>query len=152
MRRVQGTVRRVRCDGCAASFPTFVFSGDTDMATYGLVAMTAIHSGALALAALNPEEYSAGFAGGQRLAAERVSHQLSQSMVAVDVVRYEHRSTGAAGDSFQQFRQGYRAPEPIYSCPACGGDARVEEELTPEAFLASGGKLILTHDLTLATP
>jgi hypothetical protein len=149
-RRVEGMVQRVRCNTCAAGFPTFVFSGDTDMATHGLVAVTAVDTGALALGTATDEEYRAGYLVSRRLFAERVSRELDHCMVAVDVARYEPHTPQASSESFQQFREGYSPPEVIYACPVCGGDARVEEQLSPQSFRKAGGELIAVDGLSLA--
>lgn len=143
-------MQRVRCNICAAGFPTFVFSGDTDMATDGLVAVTAVDTGALVLGAATDEEYRAGYLVSRRLLAERVSRELDHFMVAVDVARYEPHASQAGSKNFQQFRESYSPPEVIYACPVCGGDARVEEQLSPENFRKAGGQLVAVDGLRLA--
>lgn len=150
VRRVEGMVQRVRCNTCAAGFPTFVFSGDTDMATDGLVAVTAIDTGTLAIGAATDEEYRAGYPALRLLLAERVSRELDHRMVAIDVARYEPGLSRTAGKPFQQFRESYRPPEAIYACPVCGGEARVGEQLSPESFRRAGGQIVAVDGLNLA--
>jgi hypothetical protein len=119
------------------------------MATNGLIAVTAIGTGALALGAATNEEYRAGYVASRRLFAERVSHDLGHSYVAIDVARYEDRSPKPRPDSFERFYRSYRPPEAIYVCPACGGDALTEDQQEPDQFRRSGGQLILVDGLSL---
>ncbi|RXS95035.1 hypothetical protein [Silvibacterium dinghuense] len=139
----------MRCSTCAVTFPSFEFSGDTDMATDGFVAATSMDTDAVALGVATVEEYRAGYSSGQHLFAARVRQKLDLNMVAIDFVRYEDHRPSSPGRSFQLFQESYRPPEAIYACPICGGDAHVEQKLTPEVFRDAGGQLILVDGLTL---
>lgn len=148
MRRVEGEVQHVQCEACSARFPTFVFSGDSDMATAGLEAATSVEPPLLVLGTLNPDELRADYAEGRQQFADRMSRHLEQKVVALSVARWSPRSS-ANGISFQQFREEYQPPQPVYRCPKCGGDAAVAARQTPSAFIAQGGRLELTEDIIL---
>lgn len=55
----------------------------------------------------------------------------------VALVRYIEHPVDA-GLSFQEFRKRHNSPEPIYSCPSCGGDSLVIEKKTKKEFIENG--------------
>ena len=65
MERVEGEVQQVRCSVCGSSFPTFVFSGDTDMVTFGLEAASSVEPAFVVLGRLDEDELRAGYASGR---------------------------------------------------------------------------------------
>lgn len=149
MRRVEGEVELVECSACHASFPTFVFSGDTDLVTFGLAAATSVEPPFVVLGELNEDELGAGHSRGRELFAERVGRLFGIVLTALKVARWVEGPSGE-GMTFQQFQQVYRPSEPVYRCPKCGEEAAVKARRTPNGFIAEGGKLELSDGLSLA--
>lgn len=126
MRRVEGEVQQVQCSTCAACFPTFVFSGDSDMVTAGLEAATSVEPPFVVLGQLNADELNAEYADGRERFSNRMSERLGQHLVVLSVARWTP-APSAKNMTFQQFQQAYRLSEPIYFCRevrgrSCGGD------------------------------
>ena len=149
MQCIEGEVQQVRCSACSASFPTFVFSGDTDVVTFGLEAATSVEPPFVVLGRLNDDEIRAGPSDGRERFANRMGQLLGAHLVALSVAHWP-KGGSSEGMTFQQFRQVYRPPEPVYHCPNCGGDAEVTARLSPADFVTQGGRLELTEDLALA--
>lgn len=146
---IEGEVLKLKCSSCDAEFPTFCFSADTDMVTFGLEAVSCLEPAGVVLGALDQDELRVGADRGREHFASRMSELLGTNLVALSVLRWLKVPSGA-GTSFQQFRQAYRPPQPIYCCPKCGGEAQVAGVEKPADFIAQGGRLELTGDLTLA--
>lgn len=110
----EGEIAICECERCRETFPVFTFVADTDMVTSGCVALTAAGNRLLLTETL-PNESISGVeervGGGFRLV----------------LVRYV-KAPIQAGLSFQEFRLVYKAPDPIYSCIACGGDSTVTKK------------------------
>ena len=149
MERVEGEVQLVLCSACAASFPTFVFSSDTDMTTFVLEAASSVEPAFVALGKLDEDELRAGYASGRERFASRMSQLLGAHLFAPSVARWDE-SPPSKELTFQQFRQVFRPSEPVYFCPKCGGEAEVTVTKSPADFLAEGGSLELIGDLVLA--
>jgi hypothetical protein len=118
------------------------------MATAGLEAATSVEPPLLVLGTLNQDELRADYAEGRQQFADRMSQHLGQKVVALSVARWPPRSS-ANGISFQQFREKYQPPQPVYRCPKCEGDAAVAARQTPSEFIAQGGRLELTEDIVV---
>ncbi|MNY10492.1 hypothetical protein D3C86_1434760 [compost metagenome] len=149
MRRVEGEVQQVQCSTCAACFPTFVFSGDSDMVTAELEAATSVEPPFVVLGQLNADELNAKYADGRERFSNRMSERLGQHLVVLSVARWTP-APSAKNMTFQQFQQAYRPSEPIYFCPKCGGEAAVATRQLPADFVAGGGRLELTEGIALA--
>jgi len=148
MRRVNGEVLTLRCTSCLATFPTFVFSGDTDMATDGLEGATSFEPPSVALGELTAGEWREGYEAGRALFAKRVSLEQGAEFVALSVARWIEGPSGN-GLSFQEFQKIYRPNAPVYRCPLCGGEAPVIARQSPSEFLGAGGRLIVADNLAL---
>lgn len=149
MRRVEGEVQQVQCSTCAARFPTFVFSGDSDMVTAGLEAATSVEPPFVVLGQLNADELNAEYADGRERFSNRMSERLGQHLVVLSIARWTP-TPSARNMAFQQFQQAYRPSEPIYLCPKCGGEAAVATRQFSADFVAEGGRLVLTEGIALA--
>jgi hypothetical protein len=147
-RLIEGEVLKLRCSSCAAEFPSFRFSGENDTVTIGLAAVTSISGNEVALAEMMPDECGdQGF--GLRRFAKRMSHVLGREFRAVPLVRAIDHNWNLKGLSFQEFRSRYRAPQLVFSCPQCGGEALEKESRSSTEFVSEGGFLTVVGDLTL---
>src|SRR4051812_20973046 len=102
-REVEGDVARLRCSSCEAVTHNVVFSGDTDMATMGLISLASIERPEVVIAeAIGHDLRSGSDASG--LSTQR---RVSAAMLRADlrylrVLRTEFRDTGPTA-SFQAF-------------------------------------------------
>lgn len=121
-------------------FPHFVFSGDTDMSTDGLISLTARNCSELFLVRLLPIEARAGEFGGV-MAAKRVMAQLRRTdLVPVSVLSVQP-APSLAGAPFSEFRRSYRAPTVKYSSLTGAGESVFVREESADAFVAGGGSV-----------
>jgi hypothetical protein len=134
---------------CATSFPSFEFSGDTDVATLGLAALTSTHGNEMALSEMSPAELEDQSSGFQAHAA-RISAQLRTEFRAVRFIRLEDCVTPAAGIGFQEFRRNYVAPRPLFGCLRCSGEAVIAARMDLADFQQTGGSVVLVGDLVLS--
>lgn len=149
MRRVEGEVQQIRCSTCDACFPTFVFSGDSDMVTAGLEAATSVEPPFVVLGQLNADELKAEYTDGRERFSNRMSESLGQHLVVLSVARWT--PVPPPGHmTFQQYQRAYRPSEPIYVCPKCGGESAVATRQPSADFVAEGGRLVLTEGIALA--
>ncbi|MDH7973416.1 hypothetical protein QH494_14595 [Sphingomonas sp. AR_OL41] len=148
MRRVEGQVLTIRCTSCSSIFPTFVFSGDTDMATAGLETATSLEPTSVALGELTADEFRAGYESGRTLFAERISRQYGADFVALSVPRWVQGPSGE-GLSLEEFRKIFKPASPVYDCPRCGGEAPVISQQSPAEFLETGGQLLVASSIAL---
>ena len=72
-RKVEGYVLTLRCGDCAWDFPHAVFSGDTDMATNGLISLTSAERKELVFGEMTNEEFKLGEVEGANAACIRIS-------------------------------------------------------------------------------
>lgn len=119
------------------------------MATSGLESATSVEPPFVVLGQMTEEENRAPYDDGRRRFAERLSRRIGASLVPLSIARWTEAASGA-GLAFEAFRRIHRAAEPIYSCPLCGAEAAVVLRESPADFIARGGRLDLTDDLTLA--
>jgi hypothetical protein len=145
--RIAGEVKEARCSRCGTALAAFIFSGDTDMVTTGLAAVSA-GSRHLVLGELQSNELSADGVGEEAFA-RRAGGELGLECRSIRVKRYEG---GAAppGVSFAEFRAAYRPSQPVYACGVCDGDAIIVATSNPAEFVASGGVIDLLGNVVLA--
>lgn len=133
---------------CAATFPSFVFAGDTDMVTNGLAAVTCCSGNEVALSEMEPSELQDRNFGLHSFA-QRISRVLHREFRAVPLIRVENRNSSLKGLSFQQFRRRYVPPRLVYSCLFCGGEAVPVGRKSPTEFANSGGLITLVGEMSL---
>lgn len=148
-RRIEGHVQELRCSICAATFPTFVFAGDTDMVTTGLAAATCCTGNEVALSEMEIAELRDESFGLHRFA-QRISGALKREFRAIPLIRIEDRNSNLKGLSFQEFRRHYLPPLLVYSCPFCAGEAVVVGSKSPAEFAKKGGIISLVGDINLS--
>jgi hypothetical protein len=121
-----------------------VFSGDTDMATMGLISLSSIEKTEVVIA------YDCGT--DEVSFAERLSASLNRNdLRLVPFLRAEQLRSVTPGTSFQEFRAAYRGPRLVYRCPYCrGGEAIAEEEQSFSGFARGGGTITLVGELSIA--
>ncbi|SHI60547.1 hypothetical protein SAMN02745181_0484 [Rubritalea squalenifaciens DSM 18772] len=97
--KINGTIVWLKCKDCLAEYPTFIFSGDTDMATSGYRAYTSIESKKLFLYSM-PEKLSKG--------------------TQVRLIRVD-KAKPRKGEDFQAYlrRANNAKPVYVYKCIAC---------------------------------
>jgi hypothetical protein len=148
MRNVEGYVVDLRCEACAGRSSTFIFSGDTDMATAGLVAASSLDSQEIVLGELSADEWRDLPSGPDRFA-KRVTADRGTVFKAVPLLRAEQNPLANSAKDFQAFRRAYQPPTLVYGCPKCGGEARVVRTESVTAYSASGGVVHLLGDIGL---
>lgn len=140
MRRVEGHVEELRCGTCGGEFATFVFSGDSDMATAGLETATAPETGEVAIGERLPPAMRNHSAGLVQFA-ERISTELGRKFSPVPLIRAEQPMAPPASADFSAFRSSYKPTELVYGCPKCGGEARVMKRETVAEYVMRGGAI-----------
>lgn len=125
-------VQKLRCTSCEGHFATFVFAGDTDMATMDLETATAPESGEVVigerLGSETPEQF-----------ADRISRERGAKFASVPLIQADDANEPSS--DFRAFLDAYRSPTLVYGCPQCGGEARVVGRESPAEFKARGGEL-----------
>jgi hypothetical protein len=149
MRRVEGTVLTLTCSGCGSTFPTFQFSGDTDMVTAGLCSATAAHDNAVAIGEMSSDEWNDQASGLARFA-ERIGKGEGSEFEAIPLLHAEAAPSASGAVSFAQFRHNYQAPRLIFGCPRCSQEATVTKSSTVADYVSSGGRLIVVGELAVA--
>jgi len=151
-RKVEGYVLTLKCRRCGAKFPHAVFSGDTDMATDGLVSLTSVERNELVFGELTADEWKLEDAKRVSAACQRISGALARTdLRSVMVVRWQ-KSQSIAGLSFAAFRKTYKPPVGVYSCPHCGGEAKSIQQQSWSEFMTSGGHIEPFGELKLHDP
>ena len=149
MRRVEGRVLALECSGCGSTFPTFEFSGDTDMATAGLGSATAAQENAVAIGEMLVDELNDRASGLARFA-ERIGREAGGEFRAVVLLRAEVTSpTPPPVSNFREFRETYQPPTLIFGCPTCSRDAMITKSSSVDDYASDGGRLIVVGDLTI---
>lgn len=138
----------LRCAACAALFPTFVFSGDTDVVTIGLVSATCSSGNEVALSEMTNAELQDRNSGLHRFA-KRISEALRREFQAVPLIHAEDRNSNLKGRSFQEFRGGYLPPLLVFSCPLCAGEAVEVARESPLEYSKKGGCVTVLGDISL---
>lgn len=145
MRKVEGTVLRLRCDVCGSSFAHFVFSGEDDLETAGLCSASSCVQDEIVITQTDAREWRDLADGDVASVERRLARELARDDLKVIAVRrVEDHANEAAGMSFAEFRKVYRPPTLIYSCACCAqGESRMVEEITVSAFREGGGRVSL---------
>ena len=120
---IHGSIAWIRCNDCSVEFPTFVFSGDTDMATNSFDTSTDARSKTLFLF----ERASKPPAGAE-----------------VELTRVEETEV-RPGEHFQAYlkRAKQHPPKYYYNCIVCSGkNAQVLRNITEEELGAAGYSLV----------
>ncbi len=116
-RRIDGSVLRLVCGACQTATVDFIFRGDVDYATEGLVSFTSVERDELVLAELP--------AGLDDASVERFLAELSARL---------------GRDDLRYLRPDYRDNRLTYQCPQCGArELRPGRELSTAAYRRSGG-------------
>lgn len=148
---VQGSVRILLCSKCGVDFPIFDFEAESDTDVVGLYSAGTCGGEKLLLVDLSLEEWHAVQDGRLRELPSRLSRFAGQGYRMAHVLRIEQPIVPSAGGSFSDFRQLYKAPAVVYSCPCCnGGEALTRSEVTPAEYVESGGQIVAIEPLTLA--
>nr|WP_295111555.1 hypothetical protein [uncultured Caulobacter sp.] len=151
-RRVEGYVLTLKCRRCGSKSPHAVFSGDTDMATDGLISLTSGERNELVVGELTAEEWTLEENARDSAACQRVSVALARTdLRPVRVIRWEN-SQPIAGLPFALFRKAYKPPVGVYSCPKCGGEAKSIAKQSWTEFMTSGGHIEPFGQLVLYDP
>ncbi|NEX92624.1 hypothetical protein [Caulobacter sp. 17J65-9] len=139
LRRVEGTVVRLRCGRCATDFPGFAFADQADPEADGLACAASREADELVLAEPEPEEQSAWRAGGDLRFARRLAEEYGRPDLRVQR-RRERASEGRMGAI--SLRRARPVPgAPVFACVRCDGESRVVGELSVEEFEAAGGRV-----------
>jgi len=135
------TILWCRSSQTGKEFPIVQFSGDTDMATDGLVSLTSTSKPEVFVTTVTAEEYNADKKGTLKCE-ERVNRELSRIDLRVNFhVRIESASP-PTGTSFQEFRKLFKPPMLFYrDIFSESGEAAVVKEETVDSFRSSGGVL-----------
>jgi hypothetical protein len=149
MRYVEGSIYELFCSTCDTKIPLFIFSGDTDMATDGLVSAGSNSENTVAIVEVLSDEYTLnGYAFdkiGKRFSMlfGRDDFHFVQFLRAEDV---EIPNT----TSFGEFRAHYKPPIAVFSCPCCaGGEMRAVKISEARKFQEAGGQILVGNDLVL---
>ena len=140
MGTIEATITQLRCESCRFTSADVRFVGDTDMVTNGLATASSSKNMEVAVGRLATDDVGKGFDAAMEDFASRVSSETGGDFRAVPIVG-ERGGFKPVGVAFQEFRRLYRAPEIIYRCPRCGGEAVVTREMSPAQFEAEGGMI-----------
>lgn len=147
---VRGSVRILLCDTCGTEFPIFDFEVESDTDAVGLYSAGTCDGGKLLLIDLSLEEWKAAQSGSLSELPSRLSSEVGQDYRLTHVLRVVQPVLPSAGGSFAEFRQQYKAPTVVYSCPCCGrGEAMTRSEVTPADYVRAGGQIAAVEPLTL---
>lgn len=149
VRKVEGTILKLRCSICGYLFHHFLFSGDEDVDTIGLCSASSCKNDNLALVEAGPNEWKDFSDSGYRSIERRLTESLDcKDFKVIRALRVDDKQKATAGLSFAEFKKIYTPPVIVYSCPCCdGGESRLVEEIAVDDFQSSGGKIILTGRL-----
>ncbi len=146
MRWVEGIVSILQCAHCRQLTAHLIFSGDTDMVTMDLAALSSIVAEEIVVTLLEDEDYSDDT--GKTLQA-RVNAQLGRDDLRfVRLLRSEDTNPG--GVSIREYMRAWRPPRVIYACPKCEiGEATEFRSATPSDYRRDGGMLTILAELEL---
>jgi hypothetical protein len=147
---VNGTVLRLRCNQCRSTFPDFQFSGETDTETAGLGCAASCRNGDLIIASMTDVESNRYDTFGRETFEARIAELLKRPDLRVArLLRVERRGPSGKGMSFLRFVKVSKPPLLIFSCICCAdGEAQSIEEMEPDDFIASGGRIQFVGDLS----
>lgn len=148
-RKVEGSILRLRCsDG--TDFVYFQFSGENDVQTWQLDSLCSLGGNEVILAEMSDSEWGRLNEGGRKEFEKRISSQLGRTDLRyVDLVRVVENGPQGGGISFQEFLKSYRRPSLFFSCLEGDGESHVIEEMTPSAFIATGGSITIFGNLVV---
>lgn len=122
-KKIEGSILWLKCKNCSAEFPSFVFSGETDMSTAGLRTLTNLESKRLYIY----EEPNTSACGSE---VELISVKEEKSV---------------PGESFQEFQRRFHEKKPcyFYKCICCAdGTASVTSRLSKDELSEKGYSLV----------
>lgn len=142
-RKIAGTVLKLRCTHCAATFPHFLFAGEGDTDTDGLCSASSCEQNELVLGELELDEWNDFENNGALHFEKRLSEQLGRhDLKTVRLLRVEKTENSGIGMNFRDFRNAYKPPVLVFSCACCTeGESRATEEITVDDFQRLGGKI-----------
>ena len=126
-------------------FPIALFSGDTDMLTWGWVSLTSITGQEIVVAQLTAGESNAEEPLRYQQLQSRINAALHRNdLRAVWLVCTQERNTPPAGISFQEFRMVYQPPRFFYR-DIYKEDSLAEQvaEVPCHAFESGGGRVLI---------
>ena len=151
LRKVCGTVLKLRCAKCNQSFSHFRLMGEADTDTAGIGSVTSCEKNEIVIAEINTAEWNSLEAGGALQFEKRISQQLGRDDLRVlRLLRVEQPHQIASGISFKEFQKKFVQPLLVFSCIYCtdGESISVAEE-SIEEFRRSGGQVSILTPLTL---
>ena len=146
---IDGYVDKLKCRACELVAHTFVYKGDTDMATAGLASLSSIVVNELVLFEMTGDEWS-DYAN-QTAAKARISTLLRRDdLRTVKFLRAEKNNSVGKGRSFKEFRKQYQPPNLIFTCPNCEtGEAISFQKQTITEYKNDGGSIVCLNDLLI---
>lgn len=150
-RIVTGTVLKLHCQACKATFPHFLFSGEDDTDTAGLCSASSCDQNEVVIAEAEQAEWNDFEQAGASKIEKRLARQLARDDLRVlRLLKIEHENKSPAGLSFCDFKKTYKPPVLVYSCACCrDGESRAIDEVTPDEFQKNGGRVVITGRLIL---
>ncbi len=147
---VCGSVRILLCDTCGTEFPIFDFEVESDTDAVGLYSAGTCDGERLLLVDLSLKEWKAAQDGSLSELPSRFYSVVDQGYRLTHVLRVVQPVLPSADSSFAEFRQQYKAPTVVYSCPCCErGEAVTRSEVTPADYVRAGGQIEALEPLTL---
>ena len=125
-RKIDGFIQHSACHNCGCEVFNFIFSGDTDMATSGLVALIKPGSKFIAITEATPAEWN--------------NYQLAEIAKRVNVLL---NTTGFIVLEHEHFPDKNGTKVWQSKCPKCGQGQTKLEDITINKFLNQGGKYYL---------
>lgn len=148
---VRVSVKILRCDKCEMDFPIFEFEVESDADAIGLYSAGKCGDNKILLIDLSLDEWKLVQAGSMRELPPRLLPLAGQDYRLTHVLRVEKPPLPSAGISFGEFRQHYKAPTVVYSCPCCAeGEALMRSEMTPNDYVRAGGQIMAVEPLVIA--
>ena len=150
-RIVAGTILRLCCQTCKATFPHFLFSGEDDTDTAGLCSASCCDRNEVVIAEAESAEWNDFEQAGVSEIEKRLARQLGRDDLRVlRLLKIEREESSPAGLGFRDFKKTYKPPVLVYSCACCrDGASRAIEEITVDEFQKSGGRVLVTGRLVL---
>ncbi len=147
-RGVDGYVIWLKSRRTGRLFPSIVFSGDTDMATEGFIALTSTERVEIVVTEMTGPEWN-DQENGDKACARRVNQALGRTdLRAVRLLRAEETFEAPKGISFQEYQRLYTPPRYVYSDihDPKGGEADMVSEQSFGEFQAENGTIIF-HEM-----
>lgn len=149
---VRGSVKILLCRKCGADFPIFDYEVESDAEAVGLYSAGTCGGDNLLLVDLTLEEWKQAKDGNLQELPSRFFSVAGHDYRLTHVLRVEQSAVPPAGVSFAEFRQEYKTPTVVYSCPCCDkGEAVSRVEITSRDYLNSEKKIIAIEPLLLVS-